>query len=54
MQMSDAVGIKHYPVVISRDLFAVCFVSFLGLAIAATVFQLLAAYDLSWMLTHLE
>jgi hypothetical protein len=54
MQMSDAVGIKHHPVVISPDLFAVCLVSFLGLAIAATVFHLVAAYDLSWMLTHLE
>jgi hypothetical protein len=54
MQMSDAVGIKHHPVAMSSDLFAVCLVSFLGLAIAATVFQLLAAYDLSWMLTHLE
>jgi hypothetical protein len=48
----DAIGIKHHPVALSPDLFAVCLVSFLGLAIGATVFQLLAAYDLSWILTH--
>ncbi len=52
MQMSDAIGIKHHPVALSPDLFAVCLASFLGLAIGDTVFQLLAAYDLSWILTH--
>jgi hypothetical protein len=54
MQMSDVLGIKHDPVAISPDLFAVCLVSFLGLAITAIIFQVLAGYDVSWFFAHVE
>ena len=55
MQMSEALGIKEQSIAISDDLFAVCLVSFLGLGITATVFQVLAAYDLfAWIVAHAE
>ncbi len=55
MQMSDALGITDHSVTISPDLFAVCLVSFLGLAISASVFQIIAAYDLfAWIAAHME
>jgi hypothetical protein len=47
--MSEALGM------ISPDFFAVCLVSFLGLAITATVFQSLAGHDLfTWIMAHVE
>ena len=54
MQRSDALGIKQYSFAISPDLFAVCLVSFLNLAIGVTVFQICGSDDFSWVLAHIE